>query len=97
MAIQLQFWPSVNVRITEQIRLAFLTKKQQIAIWIYFFQANSLTVIKLVKLLVELSEPEKKELEEAEKRLKVISNDEIKGQVFMFDQYPDLKSEEENA
>ena len=73
--MQLQFWPSENVRKTEQIRLAFLTKKQQIAIWIYFFQANSLMVIKLVNLLVELSETEKKELKEAEKRLKVISND----------------------
>ena len=69
--MQLQFWPSENVRKTEQIRLAYLTKKQQIAMDL-FFQANSLTVIKLVNLLVELSEPEKKELEEAEKRLKVI-------------------------
>ena len=72
--MQLQFWPSENVIITEEIRLAYLTKKQQIAMDL-FFQANSLTVIKLVNLLVELSEPEKKELEEAEKRLKVISND----------------------
>ena len=72
--MQLQFWPSENVIITEEIRLAYLTKKQQIAMDL-FFQANSLTVIKLVNLLVELSEPEKKELEEAEKRIKVISND----------------------
>ena len=39
-----------------------------------FFQANNLTVIKLINLLVDLSAPEKKELQEAENNLKVIGN-----------------------